>query len=428
MYTGMGIGEHYAGSMWEDRALKLVGPAALGLRDQVRVLLETQGLRGSEMPHVLRPRPRAPDYDERVRAEWRGQDSAGYAASWALDLHNHTGFATKEVAVADATLFGLLAPGGVLKIPDSLWLNELLASLLTGAALRGVRVVMVMPALATAPSAAFMQLAMMHDLASRVVAARQTLDPLLARSGGLLRLGLYDSQVGVDDLGARILALRSRLAATPFLRDLVAFQPAVYALLDSANALMSAAPPAPAAAPADSNPAPPGEAGTRPKLHLKGFVYVSREVWDRLISGPPMAQCLREYLVQRVGQVRAGGAVPQEEMTEGLMRVCAPLINAVLESVPLEERNCPPGVVHCGGGRWALYMQVGSANQDYRSMVMDGEAVVLVANWTSLNAVPDFLLLLGLTAWPDDQAELDRLLPAPSAFKLALARWVRMGL
>jgi phosphatidylserine/phosphatidylglycerophosphate/cardiolipin synthase-like enzyme len=75
-----------------------------------------------------------------------------------------------------------------------------------------------------------------------------------------------------------------------------------------------------------------------------------------------------------------------------------------------------------------MYMQVGSANQDYRSMVMDGESVVLVSNWTALNAVPDFLLLLGLAAWPTDQTALDRLFPAPSWFRLAFARWVRMGL
>ncbi len=79
-------------------------------------------------------------------------------------------------------------------------------------------------------------------------------------------------------------------------------------------------------------------------------------------------------------------------------------------------------------GRFAFFLQVGSPNQDYRSTVMDGEAAVLVSGWTSLYAVPDFVLLTGLVTWIDDQAELDRRLPPPSRMRRGIARWLRLGL
>jgi hypothetical protein len=354
-----------------------------------------------------------------VRTEIDSMDATGGVASRAIELHNQTGFAMKEVSVADATLIGLLAPGGVFKIPDSLWMNELLASLLAGSAMRGVRVVMVMPGGATAPSAAWMQMALMHDLASRVVAAGATLAPVLARSGGRLRLGIYDAHVGVDDLGQRIMALRARLGDTPFLRDLFAFEPAVYAMLDSLPLVLDMPV-------AGAGPAPPGEVAERPKLHMKGFLYMSGEAWARLVSGPPMALGMREYLVQRARQLRSGAAVQEDEMAQALQRIGAMTINPVLDTVPVAERNCRPGQTQCGGGRWAFYLQVGSLNQDYRSMMLDGEAAVLVSGWTSLYAAPDYILLLALAAWPEDQAALDRLLPPPTGMHLGLARWIHM--
>jgi hypothetical protein len=84
MYAGMGVGEHYAGPAWEDRALMLQGPVALTLRDHARALLEAQGIRDGAIPHVLRPRPKPADYDGRVRAEIDSMDrwAVSRAARW----------------------------------------------------------------------------------------------------------------------------------------------------------------------------------------------------------------------------------------------------------------------------------------------------------------------------------------------------------
>ncbi len=436
MFAGMGVGELYAGPRWEDRAVTLQGPAALALRDAARELLETNGLKGGEIPQVLRPQRKLADYDSIVRKEIDSADATGGVATRAIELFNGTGFAPKEISVADATLFNLLSPGGVVKVPDSLWLNELLASLLTGAALRGVRVLMILPSRASAPSAGWPQLAVMHDLGSRMLGARRELAPVLNASGGVLRVGCYDAHAGVDDLRARVLALRSRLADTPFLRQLYNFIPAVYDVLDSTDAILGSS------APITSRDPPAPDSAEQPKLHFKGFLYISREEWASLISGPPMAIGLREYLKAREEQLRRGDSASEAELTQVMQRMGAQAIDPILDEY-VEENRChvtsyafPPGLPPaalqnrkrhaqaraCG---WASFLQVGSPNQNYRSMVMDGEGAVLVSDWTSLYAVPDFVLLTGLTTWPENQEEFDGLVPPPGLPKLLLAWWVR---
>jgi phosphatidylserine/phosphatidylglycerophosphate/cardiolipin synthase-like enzyme len=418
MYAGMGIGEHYAGPAWEDRALMLQGPAALALRDKARALLEAQGIRGGEVPHVLRPRPKPADYDRRVQREIAGLDSVGGVASRAVELHNETGYAFKEISVAKATLFNLMSPGGVVKVPDSLWLNEFLASLLVGGALRGVRVLVIAPALASAPAPGW-TMVLAHDLLSRLVALRHEFAPEIAAAGGLLRPGLYNPDIGVDDLHQRVHALRQSLTANSFLRDLYAFDPRVYQVLADADSTFgeetgkgTVVRPVGAAA-----PRLPTDSGVRPKLHFKGFLYVSREGWARLIGGRAMAIGLRSYLEQRSRQVREGPSVGEDPMADAMQQIGQVLITPDLRNVPKEEL-----------ARWAFFLQVGSPNQDYRSMVMDGEAAVLVSSWTSLYAVPDFVLLTGLVTWIDDQAELNRLLPPPGRTRRGIARWLRLGL
>jgi hypothetical protein len=416
MYAGMGVGEHYAGPAWEDRALMVQGPAALTLRDEARQLLETQGIEGGEIPHVLRPRRRPPDYDTRVQTEIDTLDAKGEVASRVLELHNGTGFAYKELSVAEATIFNLFSPGGVVKVPDSLWLNELLASLLVGDALRGVRVLVIAPAFVSAPAPGWQNMAAVHELLSRLVALHRVLAPDLGRAGGLLRVGLYEPTSDVDDLRERAAALRRSLRADSVLRNLYGLDSSALRMLDSAAALMNAVG-------TDTGTAPghePGRAAqpglVRPKLHFKGFLYVSRDPWSQLISGPPMARCMAVYLAERWRQVRHP-EVDEGDMANAMQKCGAEVINPILATIP-------PGTRY----HWAFFLQVGSANQDYRSMTMDGEAAVLVSNWTALYAVPDFVLLTGLVTWVDDQAELDRRLPPPSAFKRWFARWIKMAL
>jgi len=73
----------------------------------------------------------------------------------------------------------------------------------------------------------------------------------------------------------------------------------------------------------------------------------------------------------------------------------------------------------------AYYLIVGSANQDYRSMFMDGEASMLMSGWSGIIGLIDFGLIANLSIWVDDLDLLDQLLPPPSGFHRRMARWIR---
>jgi hypothetical protein len=66
MYTGMGIGEHYAGANWEDRAVIVKGPSALTVKNAARRLLEQQGFKPEEIPLPLRPLPMGANYERKA--------------------------------------------------------------------------------------------------------------------------------------------------------------------------------------------------------------------------------------------------------------------------------------------------------------------------------------------------------------------------
>jgi hypothetical protein len=409
MYAGMGVGEHYASAAWEDRALMLQGPAALSLRDAARRLLETQGIPPGQIPHVLRPRPRARDYDERVRLEIDSMDARGEVAVRAVELHNATGFGPKEISVAQATLFNLTSPGAVFKIPDSLWLNELFASLIAGAALRGTRVLPIAPSAASAPAPDW-GLAAIHHTFSMLIAFGRTMTPEIERAGGLLRPGIYDAHVGVHDLDARIAALADRLAQHTFLRDLY---PGLQAFLDELACADTSAAGTDGFSDGSVEPT-----STPTKLHLKGFLYVSGPAWSHLIEGAPLTDALRLYLRER-DRLQADHANESDEarMSRLLQRIGAGVINPVLDSLSLAERS-----------EWAFFLQIGSPNLDHRSMLLDGEVAALISGWTSLYAFFDFMLLLGLVDWVNDQQQLDALIPAPGWFRRFYTRFIRFAL
>ena len=66
-------------------------------------------------------------------------------------------------------------------------------------------------------------------------------------------------------------------------------------------------------------------------------------------------------------------------------------------------------------------MTVGSHNQNYRSMIMDGEDIVVVSGLSSLVAYLDFARVLGLSTWVTDVPTLEQLIPKPTG----IGRWMR---
>lgn len=401
LYTGAGIGEHYANLSWEDRSLLVRGPAALGLKTAARELLLTQGVRPDRMPWPLRERRRPPDYEARIRAASDG----GQRTLRAVEIHNGTGFADKRINVAKAILYTLMPPGSVIKIPDSLWNDPFWGSSLLGAALRGVRVLIIAPSFANAPARAFGSMARSNELLWRLVAAAREFEHELLEAGGLLKVGLYASQLTVTDIPGKIAAVRGTLAREAWLRDLFGFAPSVYTDLDDlAQTLQSLS--------MTPDPVSEFEYDPRPMLHLKANFFASAEAWT-LMSRPEWVAMTWEFVQQRIAQVQTRTAAVRsfEEYPDALIDVGGGVVQEWYEALDPAARE-----------RAIFFTMIGSQNQNTRSLVVDGEVAFVVANWPSVIPWLDLISLIGQCRWVTDPAEVDALLPPQGEFKRGLAR------
>jgi hypothetical protein len=404
IYTGMGIGEHYAGPTWEDRSIMAQGPAVLSLKAQARQLLLTQGFSGEQIPVPLRPRPMPASYDSVVRARIDSLRQTDKLDFRAMELHNGTGFLDKPINVARATLYSLMPRGAVVKVPDSLWGSAIYASLLVGSAFRGVRVLFIAPSLVSAPSSGWPAMGIAHDLFARLIVLQQDLGPELEAGGGMLKTGIYNPGIGVQRIDLRLAAAYRNGRLTPFLRRLFPVSPMVDSMLVQLGRGLQMAEVAGTLT---------GEAPVSPKLHLKANFFASREAWDSLVARPEMVDVLLAYGQQFVG--RDDGTWP------GAREAADALGDAGQRLWESYRRMLSPS----DSTKVLFYLLVGSANQDYRSMFMDGEASVLLSGWSSVMSLVDFGLLVNLSVWVDDLTLLDALLPPPSGFQRKAARWLR---
>jgi hypothetical protein len=77
--------------------------------------------------------------------------------------------------------------------------------------------------------------------------------------------------------------------------------------------------------------------------------------------------------------------------------------------------------------RVVFYTLIGSANQNDRSMVSDGEASLLMAGWPSVTATIDLISLIGQSRWVHDPAVLDSLLPRRNFVLTRAAHWFKFA-
>jgi hypothetical protein len=311
-----------------------------------------------------------------------------------MALNNRTGYEAKPLNVAKAILYSLMPPGSVIKIPDSLWNSMFFAGLLTGASCRGVRVIIVAPARANAPSAGFPQMIRAWELTSRLVEVRKRLGPVFAKSGGQLRVGLYALKVNNDAFTDRVHTWMSAFAGTQFLRDLMPFVESIMPVAQWASAR--------------PNPDSAKIGPTFPKLHQKVQFFANRAAWDALAVAPEWPEFMRLYLSYRrttlyqAGEYREARAFPDQ-----------------LETI---ARRMYARVLAVAGPSAALYAIVGSQNQDYRGMFMDGEVGVLLTGAESLVVLADLVFLEGAVVWLDDRATVDRLLGRPGELERRVSR------
>lgn len=393
--TGLGVGQYYLGPRWDDRSLLLQGPVLLQLKQAARDLLRSQGVKAEDIPAPLRPIIRIPSLDRAT-----APDALAFH-SRAMALFNETGYLAKSLNAAKALLYSLMPPGSVLKVPDSLWNATLYGALLVGASLRGATVVIIAPALGNAPSAGFPQMAREYDLFARLLLVRRELAAPIAAAGGALHTGLYALPVDQHGFASRVERWGQQISNTPFLRQLYPFAPALTPLV--AEAGPSAGPP-PGSHPPDSSDAP--------KLHQKVQFLATGEFWRAITGSPEWYRFMQAYF-----QYRAA-TYTRDETEHPDARALTDSLERIAQRLFAATRNEPNA---------ASFALVGSQNQDYRGMFMDGEVAVVFTGATTLVPLIDLVFMVGTVTWVEDDATLNRLLPPVSELQRRIARLTKDG-
>lgn len=401
LIAGAGIGEQYASATWDDRALLLRGPAALEAKERARQLLRNHDIAESDLPPALRetratPSPTPLSGDPRNVAR-------------ALQVHNETGFGAKLSSVARAMLYSLMPEGGLIIVPDPLWLSTEWAGMLVGAAMRGSDVYVVAPSILNAPSAGLPQISTTHDLLAQLLVVTQEMAPVMERSGGSLRVGIFTAKEDVNDVRSQIAEVsaglrRSRVAQTAF-----PFPPSMVAGSDSLANMLDLPTFAPLSIAEDA-------LLRLPQLHQKTQFFATRGAIDRLTRIPEWRDIFVRVFATRIQQASAmRDTAGAEVAARAYMGVGVAMVEKYRATRETPDRD-------------VLYLTLGSQNQDPRGMMLDGEATVVISGVGALVALPDFYYMLARSTWITRLDQLRRFYPEVDSFQRRLARAIRYAL
>jgi len=406
LLMGVGLGEHYASATWEDRGYRLRGPVTLEVRDAVRRTLRENGFREEDIPEPLRVVKGAPA-DSATERRMNRFEFVGRA----LQVHNQVGFGRKESSIARAMLYSLALPGSVIVTPDPLWLSDSWAGMLIGAALRGVRVMIIAPALANAPSPQAPLMALQHDVLRRALELQQRFGDDIRRAGGDLRVGLFAARAPLNDPRNRAREVREGLARARWIRELIPFDDEQLAVIDDAS--MQAA----ERAPNGGNALAHDERLREPQLHQKTQLFAQPGAIAALVRQPGWADVLASGMRAQAEPTarfaeQFGWTTPDVE-TEATRSTDELLRAYEANRSPTERR------------RVSFYSSLGTQNQDPRGIMIDGEASVIVSGYHAAIGLVDLFYLMARTTWITTPVELEQHLPAPKNMLRRFARAVR---
>jgi hypothetical protein len=149
-----------------------------------------------------------------------------------------------------------------------------------------------------------------------------------------------------------------------------------------------------------------------PKIHMKADFAASADAWNRLYAHPKLADVAEAYIRYLAQQLSASTDDERDPdvraMPRELKRKWFELIEDLVKSTPPEELD-----------ELVYYFTAGSMNMDYRSIVLNGEVMVVLAGWQSLYGFLDFLILPGLCDWVETTDQIDAAIPPGGWF----TRW-----
>jgi hypothetical protein len=153
---------------------------------------------------------------------------------------------------------------------------------------------------------------------------------------------------------------------------------------------------------------PTAQASTnRPKLHQKVQYLATGPLWNAIFEAPEWPAFKAQYEAYREATYTA-------DMDPGQADLLRAQLQGIAERIYARSRGVEGA---------ASYVMMGSQNQDYRGMFMDGEVDLLFNGPESLVPLIDLLFLSGTSTLVTSQQTLDSLVTPPSEY---WRRWARV--
>lgn len=232
-------------------------------------------------------------------------------------------------------------------------------------------------------------------------------------AGGLFKVGIYNMDLDVGDNIGKIRALNSGIARSKVFQRIFPFAPSVVEMVAGMPEFLESQGFRPNYLSEDA-------ARRKPKLHLKSQFFASETAIRTATPLEDWEPVVRKYIIARAKQAtgRATGSyVDAKELRTELAQDVAVLMASWRDRVSQDERD-----------KAFVYLTVGSHNQDYRSLIMDGDDLVVVGHYWAWIAYLDFVSLMAQTTWVTNQQQLEELLPKQKSFWRWLGRFLKIAL
>ena len=155
----------------------------------------------------------------------------------------------------------------------------------------------------------------------------------------------------------------------------------------------------------------------KPKLHMKINFFLSND-GKQLMAQPGWGKLFRTYLQYREKfMVDKGHYTDVKDVPERLRGAANDIAQRFASSLDDEQKQ-----------QAMAYLTIGSQNHNYRSLMMDGEVGLVVANRASLQVLLDMFFLSAITTWIDDMETLNKYLPGYKGLKRSFSRYMMKAL
>jgi hypothetical protein len=232
-----------------------------------------------------------------------------------------------------------------------------------------------------------------------MVAASQQLNNEIKTAGGVLQVGLYKCKDNVQNVGSKLASYNDSISNGESLANLFSVHSEIIDILKSECLVWE-----------NGNvkiiQLASWDESEAPKLHLKAQFFANQEALQ-FLQDSTWVGALNRYLELRrrqiSGEVQVENGVSPSAFGENFPQVWS--------SHSTESR--------------IVYLTVGSHNQDRRSMMLDGEALVLVSGFESLIGAIDFAMLMGSAHWVGSKEELTTEFSEQKSLVKSILGWIK---